>query len=104
MVCRDRNRIAMQSDILGATALGLRNLLCLSGDHQVLGNHPYAKNVYDIDSIQLLGLVKRMRDQNRLLGHHCRPPALRKILTSHRQFVYGQISCIYKLEPGTASA
>lgn len=69
MVCRDRNRIAMQSDILGATALGMRNLLCLSGDHQMFGNNPYAKNVFDIDSIQLIGLVKRMRDQNRLLDN-----------------------------------
>jgi methylenetetrahydrofolate reductase (NADPH) len=67
MVCRDRNRIAMQSDILGATALGMRNILCLSGDHQLFGDYPYAKNVFDIDSIQLIGLVKRMRDQNRLL-------------------------------------
>ncbi|MDO9123476.1 MAG: methylenetetrahydrofolate reductase, partial [Deltaproteobacteria bacterium] len=51
MVCRDRNRIAMQSDIIGASALGIRNVLCISGDHQVFGNHPQAKNVYDLDSI-----------------------------------------------------
>ena len=62
MVCRDRNRIAMQSDILGAAALGLKNLLCLSGDHQIFGNHPDAKGVYDIDSIQLIALAKKMRD------------------------------------------
>jgi len=54
MTCRDRNRIAIQSDLLGAYALGLRNLLCLSGDHQIFGNHPESKNVYDIDSIQLI--------------------------------------------------
>ncbi|HEY5669720.1 MAG TPA: methylenetetrahydrofolate reductase [Anaerolineales bacterium] len=63
MTCRDRNRLAIQSDILGAYALGMRNLLCLSGDHQTFGNHPTAKNVFDIDSIQLLHLVTAMRDE-----------------------------------------
>ena len=69
MVCRDRNRIAIQSDLLGASALGLRNVLCLSGDHQSAGaggklkGHPGAKNVYDIDSIQLIAVVKGLRDQ-----------------------------------------
>lgn len=62
MVCRDRNRIAMQSDILGAYALGLKNLLCLTGDHQKFGNHPTAKNVFDLDSLQLLQMFRRMRD------------------------------------------
>jgi methylenetetrahydrofolate reductase (NADPH) len=68
MVCRDRNRIAMQSDLLGAHALGLRNCLCLSGDHQSAGaggklkGHPGAKNVYDVDSIQLLSILKGLRD------------------------------------------
>lgn len=65
MVCRDRNRIAMQSDILGCYALGIRNMLCLSGDHQIFGNHPQAKNVYDIDSMQLIRLVKKMRDEGK---------------------------------------
>ena len=65
MVCRDRNRIAMQSDILGAYALGIRNMLCLSGDHQQFGNHPMSKNVYDIDSMQLIALVKKMRDEGK---------------------------------------
>ena len=68
MVCRDRNRIAMQSDVFGAWALGIRNLLCLSGDHQVFGNQPDAKNVFDIDSIQLLGAVRGMREEGRILG------------------------------------
>ncbi|MFH1006897.1 MAG: methylenetetrahydrofolate reductase [Candidatus Latescibacterota bacterium] len=62
MTCRDRNRIAIQSDILGAYALGLRNILCLTGDHQCFGNHPEAKHVFDLDSLQLLWMVKRMRD------------------------------------------
>jgi 5,10-methylenetetrahydrofolate reductase len=62
MTCRDRNRLAMQSDLLGAYALGMRNLLCLSGDHQTFGNHPNAKNVFDMDSIQMVQMVAGMRD------------------------------------------
>ncbi len=62
MTCRDRNRIGMQSDILGASALGLKNLLCLTGDHQKFGNHPGSKGVFDMDSIQMLGMMKTMRD------------------------------------------
>ncbi len=62
MTCRDRNRISMQSDILGASALGLKNLLCLTGDHQKFGNHPGAKGVFDMDSIQLIGMMRDMRD------------------------------------------
>jgi methylenetetrahydrofolate reductase (NADPH) len=68
MVCRDRNRIAMQSDIFGAYALGIRNILCLSGDHQKFGNHPTAKNVFDLDSIQLIQTVKKMRDEKKVLS------------------------------------
>ncbi|MGB5157643.1 methylenetetrahydrofolate reductase [Desulfobacterium sp. N47] len=68
MVCRDRNRLAMQSDILGAYALGIRNMLCLSGDHQKFGDHPQSKGVFDIDSMQLIGMVKRMRDDAKMLG------------------------------------
>ncbi len=68
MVCRDRNRLAMQSDILGAYALGIRNILCLSGDHQKFGDHPQAKGVFDIDSMQLIGMVKQMRDQGTFLS------------------------------------
>ena len=68
MVCRDRNRIAMQSDILGAYAHGIRNMLCLSGDHQQFGNHPLTKGVFDIDSIQLISMVKGMRDDKKFLN------------------------------------
>ncbi|RLB07839.1 MAG: methylenetetrahydrofolate reductase [Deltaproteobacteria bacterium] len=68
MVTRDRNRIAIQSDILGAAALGINNILCLSGDHQRFGDHPQAKNVYDIDSIQLIMTVKQMRDEGKFLS------------------------------------
>ncbi len=68
MVCRDRNRIAMQSDLLGASALGVRNLLCLSGDHQTFGNQRQSKNVYDIDSLQQLQMFKRIRDEGKIWG------------------------------------
>ena len=63
MTCRDRNRLGMQSDLLGAYALGLRNILCLTGDHQTFGNHPQSKNVHDIDSLQLVQMVVGLRDQ-----------------------------------------
>ncbi len=63
MTARDRNRIAIQSDLLGAAAWGIKNLLCLTGDHQTFGNHPMAKNVFDMDSIGMLMMVKAMRDE-----------------------------------------
>jgi len=66
MTCRDRNRIAMQSDILGASALGVRNVLCISGDHQTFGNMKEAKNVYDVDSVQELMILRKMRDEGKL--------------------------------------
>jgi len=68
MVCRDRNRLAMQADILGISAHGIRNMLCLSGDHQKFGDHPNAKGVFDIDSMQLIQMVKRMRDEGKFLS------------------------------------
>jgi methylenetetrahydrofolate reductase (NADPH) len=63
MTARDRNRIAIQSDLLGASALGVKNLLCLTGDHQSFGNHPMAKNVFDMDSIGMLMMVKAMGEK-----------------------------------------
>lgn len=68
VVVRDRNRIALQSDILGASALGIRNVLCLSGDHQCFGNQPQAVGVFDLDSIQFIQTVKAMRDEGAILG------------------------------------
>jgi methylenetetrahydrofolate reductase (NADPH) len=65
LVCRDRNRLAMQSDILAAYANGIRNILCLSGDHQDFGDHPEAVGVFDIDSMQLIHMVKTMRDEGK---------------------------------------
>lgn len=74
MVCRDRNRLAMQADILGAYAMGIRNMLCLSGDHQQFGDHPQCKGVFDIDSIQLLMAVKGMRDGKFINGQEIEEP------------------------------
>ena len=68
MTVRDRNRIALQSDILGAAALGIRNVLCLTGDHQSFGDHPGAKNVHDIDSIQLIDTLRTMRDEGKFIS------------------------------------
>ncbi len=67
MVVRDRNRLALQGDILGGIAMGIGNFLCLSGDHQKFGNHPTAKGVFDIDSIQLIQMMKKMRDEKQFL-------------------------------------
>jgi methylenetetrahydrofolate reductase (NADPH) len=65
MVTRDRNRIALQSDIMGAYSLGIKNILCLSGDHQSFGSQPDAMNVFDIDSIQLIHAVRAMREEGK---------------------------------------
>lgn len=68
LALRDRNRLALQSDLLGAAALGIRNVLCLAGDHQQLGNHPSSMGVYDIDPIHLIQMVKGLRDDRRLMN------------------------------------
>ena len=65
MTCRDRNRLAMQADLLGAAPLGVRNILCLTGDHISFGNHPEAKGVHDLDSVSLIRMYKDMRDEKR---------------------------------------
>ena len=118
MVCRDRNRLAMQSDILGISAHGIKNMLCLSGDHQRFGDHPEAKNVYDIDSIQLISMVKNMRDEGAFLngekidvppkifiGAACNPFAeplefrvyrLKKKIDAGADFI--QTQCIYNMK------
>ena len=62
MTCRDRNRLAMQADLLGAAALGIRNLLLLSGDHGIWGDHPDAKSVYDVDSIHLIRMTRNLAE------------------------------------------
>jgi len=118
MVCRDRNRLAMMSDILGAYTMGVRNMLCLSGDHQRFGNHPEAKNVYDIDSMQLIAMTKKMRDEGKFLngeeideapkmfiGAACNPFAdpfeyrvhrLAKKINAGADFI--QTQCIYNMD------
>ncbi len=73
MTCRDRNRIAMQSDLLGAHALGIRNVLCLSGDHMIGGNHPQARKVFDLDSVNLVGMVRGMSDGKFECGEELKP-------------------------------
>lgn len=76
MTCRDRNRIAIQSDLLGAYALGLKNVLCLSGDHQSFGNHPQSKNVFDVDSIQLINGLRIMKEEKAFMcGRVTKMPA-----------------------------
>lgn len=68
MVTRDRNRIALQSDLFGAYGLGVRNVLCLTGDHQCFGNQKEAVGVFDLDSIQLVKTVREMRDNGHIIG------------------------------------
>ncbi|KIX11867.1 methylenetetrahydrofolate reductase [Dethiosulfatarculus sandiegensis] len=118
MVCRDRNRIALMSDLLGATALGIKNVLCLSGDHQRFGDHPEAKNVFDLDSMQLLDTFRRMRDDKVFLNDKeldgapeifigaaanpfadpfsFRVPRLAKKIAAGADFI--QTQCIYNLD------
>lgn len=118
MVCRDRNRLAMQSDILGAYAHGIRNILCLSGDHPKFGDHPTAKGVFDIDSTQLIHLVRQMRDEGKFLSgtelegrpkmfigaasnpfaepYEWRPHRLAKKIQAGADFI--QTQCIYNME------
>jgi methylenetetrahydrofolate reductase (NADPH) len=117
MVTRDRNRIALQSDILGAASFGINNILCLTGDHQHFGDHPNCVNVFDLDSTQLIQTVKMMRDEGRLLGgfefehrpqmfigaaenpfadpFEVRVPRLAKKVAAGAQFI--QTQCIYNM-------
>ncbi len=69
MVTRDRNRIAMQSDVIGAYSHGINTILCLSGDHPKFGDHPMAKGVFDLDSVQFIQAIKKMRDEGKLQGN-----------------------------------
>jgi methylenetetrahydrofolate reductase (NADPH) len=118
MVVRDRNRIALQSDILGAASFDIHNLLCLSGDHQVFGDNPKGQNVFDIDSIQLIQTVRMMRDEGKFLGgdaidhppkmfvgaaanpfadpFEIRVPRLAKKIAAGAEFI--QTQCIYNLD------
>jgi methylenetetrahydrofolate reductase (NADPH) len=75
LTCRDRNRIALQSDVLGACALGVRNILVMTGDHPKSGDHPEARAVFDLDSGQLLTALRAMRDEGTLLSGRTLDPA-----------------------------
>jgi methylenetetrahydrofolate reductase (NADPH) len=75
MTCRDRNRIALQSDLLGAAALGITNVLVMTGDHPRSGDHPAAKPVFDLDSAELLSALRAMRDEHVLLSGRTLDPA-----------------------------
>lgn len=78
MTCRDRNRIALQGDLLGASAVGIKNVLCLTGDDVVIGDQPQAKRVFDFDSVQLIRTAKTMRDEGIFLSGRklSKPPML----------------------------
>ena len=118
MVTRDRNRIALQSDILGAASFDIHNMLCLSGDHQSFGDCAQGQNVHDLDSIQLLQVVRQMRDEAKFLGgdeikrppkmfvgaaanpfadpFEIRVPRLAKKIAAGAEFI--QTQCIYNLD------
>ncbi len=118
MVTRDRNRIALQSDILGAASFGIQNILCLTGDHQSFGDSPQAQNVFDLDSIQLIQTVRHMRDEGKFLSgddidvppkmyvgaaanpfadpFEIRVPRLAKKIAAGAEFI--QTQCVYNLE------
>ncbi len=69
MTCRDRNRIALQSDLLSAWVMGIKNVLALTGDVPALGDHPQAKSVYDLDSVQLLRVIGRLNEGFDMVGN-----------------------------------
>jgi len=118
MVTRDRNRIALQSDILGAASFDIYNILCLSGDHQSFGDCPKGQNVHDLDSMQLVQTVRHMRDEKKFLGgdeivrppqmfvgaaanpfadpFEIRVPRLAKKIKAGAEFI--QTQCIYNLD------
>jgi methylenetetrahydrofolate reductase (NADPH) len=118
MVTRDRNRIALQSDLLGAASFGINNVLCLSGDHQSFGDHRQAQNVFDLDSMQLIQTVRHMRDEGKFLSgdeikvpprffvgaaanpfgdpFKIRVPRLAKKVAAGAEFI--QTQCIYNMD------
>lgn len=118
MVTRDRNRIALQSDILGAASFDINNILCLSGDHQSFGDCAQGQNVHDLDSMQLIQTARHMRDEGKFLGgddinrppdmfvgaaanpfadpFEIRVPRLAKKVASGAEFI--QTQCIYNLD------
>ncbi len=74
MTCRDRNRIGLQSDLLGASVLGIKNVLCMTGDHVSAGDHKQARPVYDVESVQLLGIVNSLNRGKDMSGNELKGP------------------------------
>jgi 5,10-methylenetetrahydrofolate reductase len=83
LTCRDRNRLALQSDLLGAYSMGIRNICIMTGDHTTKGDHPKARPVYDLDSVQLLSIVRKMQEGFDLAGN---------IIENPPQFVVGAVT------------
>jgi methylenetetrahydrofolate reductase (NADPH) len=100
MVTRDRNRIALQSDILGAASFDIFNVLCLSGDHQIFGDNPKGQNVFDLDSMQLIQTVRHMRDEGKFLGGDPiqRPPQMFVGAAANPFADPFEIRCIFNVE------
>ncbi|NTV90626.1 MAG: methylenetetrahydrofolate reductase [Clostridiales bacterium] len=96
--CRDRNRIALQSDILGASALGIRNILCLTGDHQTFGSDPGSKNVFDLDSVQLIKGVRGMVDGRFMNGKEIKSPPVMFVGGAYNPFSDPQEMHMIKLQ------
>jgi 5,10-methylenetetrahydrofolate reductase len=74
MTCRDRNRLALQSDLLGAHALGIRNVFAMTGDHVIAGDHKQAKPVYDVESVQLLQMIRSLNEGRDMMGTPLKGP------------------------------
>ena len=91
LTCRDRNRLALQSELLGAWAMGIKNILVMSGDHPSKGDHEGAKPVYDLDSVQLLGLIRELNGGSDLSG---------SLLHGKPEFFTGAVTGIELNEPG----
>ncbi len=91
MVTRDRNRLAMQADIIGAYSHGIDTMLCLSGDHPHFGDHPMAASVHDIDSIQFIRMVKNMRDEGKFQGGADIENPPKHVYRSRRQSLRGSL-------------
>lgn len=119
VTARDRNRLAIQNDVMGASALGIRNVLCLTGDDISMGNHPDAKRVHDLGSVEMIQAVQRMRDERKFISnddltgdgpqmfvgaasnpfappHDFRPTRLAKKVRAGAQFI--QTQCVFDLE------
>lgn len=103
LTCRDRNRLAIQSDLLGAAALGITNVLCLTGDHPILGTQPEAKPVYDLDSVQLIDLVNQINQGKLMSDEEVKSPPLFFIGGAANPFATPEPLQLMKLEKKIAA-